>query len=165
MNYYEGYINFKQKYLKLKNQKGGKAYCKNNISNVAVIILNENNKNQILLLRDIKNRLWMTPGGGVDSKDLLNTSHACWKAISREYKEETSYDLPHLSDLKSFDYGSPPNTRIFIGMANPHQIKFSPTNETDAYMWVNIDDVLDKTIRVKSYVFSSTKMLREKGLI
>lgn len=179
MNYYQKYLKYKKKYLinkylwtgeltaddldRLTRLRGGSLKCKNNISNVSVVIINKSNNNQILLLRDKKNKDWMTPGGGVKNEDLQNTNHPCWKALLREYFEETGNSLPNLTNIKSFDYHD--HTRIYIGIANPSEIKFKNTNETDAYMWIALDDLKNNKFPIKNYVKKSIELLISNKLL
>lgn len=166
--YYNKYIKYKTKYLLAKQTAGAICYSdKNNqIKNATgIILVNDNNQFKVLLLR-AKNGKWMTPGGNVDKKDLKE-NHPCKKAFTREFHEETNFDLPPLNNVEKFFWNG--HTVIYIGDTDIKNLgKFSPSNETIEMGLFSLRDLVDNNfgnIDLKSYVRSSLKQIYADGLL
>ncbi|MEM0353949.1 MAG: NUDIX hydrolase [Thermoplasmata archaeon] len=182
--YERKYIKYKLKYLNEKiKMMGGVGenitapcwYNGNivNVKNVAGLILTKsNNVYKILLLRDIKNKLWMTPGGGISSIDLK--SHPCFSALKREFKEETGSELPKLKGIsgnKEVDkYLYNNDTMIFIGIAKEQDIdnvvnNFKETKETDKIGSYDLESVIRGTANIKLKGYVSNSLNEIKGIL
>jgi 8-oxo-dGTP pyrophosphatase MutT (NUDIX family) len=124
------------------------------IKNSVGFIQTSNNK-YIILLDRITNK-WMFPGGMVDSrKDIrydkkLKTSRiSLFKTFSREYNEETGYELPQLrniyrnigsKDINYFDYGG--HTRIYYAQISTSTVNYHDTNETKGIAYASEKEII-----------------------
>jgi 8-oxo-dGTP pyrophosphatase MutT (NUDIX family) len=201
-SFYEKYLKYKNKYLQLKNkiQYGGcrakgckdkhKAHhcrhcesadsthisgnCPNKPSNTAVIIITTSNR--ILLVRDVKNKHWMLPGGKIDRNEFS------FDAALREFKEETSFKLDMANVISKNNYLFNKNGKLtIIYIINSTQqfpaFDITKTNgETDMVEYKKLDDIkqyltnprgpVDPVISgIKFYNQESFRELFSKGVL
>jgi ADP-ribose pyrophosphatase YjhB (NUDIX family) len=163
LNYKNKYLKYKKKYLSLK----GGATC--SYKNVSGFLIDQSDSNKILMVRNKYTKEWMLPGGEVDRTDT--GQYPCFNAYKREYKEETGYDLPQITNLQSFIYGMPGHTKIYYGTIDPSVVnKFNPTHkpiETDAMEWKDLNSIINNTAKfpVRRCENNSLKFARKKNLI
>lgn len=132
--------------------------------NGAVIFITD--ANRILLVRDIKNHKWMTPGGG------LNYGERSRDGAFREFFEETTFKIDQgkiINEIRhNYTSRCGDSTAIFIIRSNQKFGNFNPTNETDAIYYIKIDDfknlinfgIPHHTVKVlRSVVIKSSKEL------
>ena len=140
--------NFEMKYLKYKNKylvlKRGKAIecqhdssinCDKKHKNATILFITESD--HILLVRDIKNKKWMLPGGKIEKNEC------CFDAAKREFKEESSFILDETKILskKNYIYNK---TIIYIIKSSQRLPVFDivKTNgETDMVEYKKIEDI------------------------
>lgn len=144
----QNYIGNKNTYI---NMFGG------TLKNAAILLFV---KGRVLMVQN-KNGEWMLPGGQIDKGETP------WVAASREFREETGQKLPDLrkegNSFVPYDYtgkpNNPPHTRIYYGETQIDLAEFdiddTKTNETIDMDYIPLTSILDKTITVPRYVFSS----------
>ena len=95
------------------------------------------NKNRVLLVQEINGK-WGLPGGG------LNIGEHPYNGMLREFKEETTFNLPQLYNNKKFDYHN--HSRIYYNKTNVKFGKFEPkfvlNNEIKALKYVKLNNLL-----------------------
>lgn len=102
------------------------------------------NKNRVLLVQEINGK-WGLPGGG------LNIGEHPYTGMSREFKEETTFNLPKLYNNKKFNYHN--HSRIYYNKTNVKFGKFEPkfvlNNEIKALKYVKLNQniILRKEFR------------------
>ena len=127
--------------------------------NAAIILFSGTNLDRVLLLRDKQTKEWMVPGGMVDNKDKT-----IFHTMKREFREETGFYLPYLSDQSSYNYNN--TTKIYKAYTEIKFPKFKPTKEADKLHYAKLDDILNgkfekKYGNLKYYVSNSFKKMRE----
>ena len=204
-NYYERYLKYKNKYLQLKNELdgGGRRRCRavgctenhtahhckhcdssdsnhksnncpNKPSNTAIILITPSNR--ILLVRDIRNKHWMLPGGKIERNE------SCFESAQREFKEEASFklDLTKITSKNNYLFNKNGKiTNIYIIKSTQQFPAFDITKtngETDMVEYKKLDDIkkyltgpagsVDPIISgIKFYNQESFRELMAKGLI
>lgn len=95
-------------------------------------------KNRVLLVQEINGK-WGLPGGG------LNIGEHPYTGMSREFKEETTFNLPKLYNNNKFDYHN--HSRIYYNKTNVKFGKFEPkfvlNNEIKSLKYVKLNDLFD----------------------
>lgn len=141
-NYFDKYIKYKNKYLKLKksiNQTGGEE-----IKNSSIILICDNS---ILFTYDYNKKYWVTPGGNCEENE-----HPRFTAF-REFLEEIGY----ISKSESIQNIQSYSSKIFNGNEQSNYInnktciyvyeidnkskipEFKFNDEMDMMLWVDID--------------------------
>lgn len=204
-NYYEKYLKYKNKYLQLKNEIHGGARgrcravgctenhtahhcrhcestnanhkssnCSNKPSNTAIILITPSNR--ILLVRDIKNKHWMLPGGKIEKNEFS------FESAQREFKEEASFklDLTKVTFKNSYLFSKNGKITIIYIIKSTQQFPafdITKTNgETDMVEYKKLDDIknylsnpagpVDPIISgIKFYNQESFRELISKGMI
>jgi len=201
-SFYEKYLKYKNKYLQLKKhiQCGGcrakgckenhkshhcrhcesadsthkSCNCPNKPSNTAVIIITSSNR--ILLVRDIKNKHWMLPGGKIDRNEFS------YDAALREFEEETSFklNLANITSKNNYLFNKKGKLTIIYIINSTQQFPafdITKTNgETDMVEYKKLDDIkqyltnprgpVDTVISgIKFYNQESFKELFSKGVL
>lgn len=159
----------------LKQHVGGydkeKIYCEPNINNIALLLfrkIKNSNEYESLFLSRTGDKKLMTIGGNVDMSDVYDdntkVSHACFKGLIREYKEETGYKLPRIHITGKYIFEK--HTKIYIAETYDYNIQFKPTNETLEMIWINTKqfDNLDNIYLVK-YVKRSLQQMINNQLL
>ena len=108
------------------------------------------NKNRVLLVQEINGK-WGLPGGG------LNIGEHPYTGMSREFKEETTFNLPKLYNNKKFNYHN--HSLIYYNKTNVKFGKFEPkfvlNNEIKAIKFMKLNDFLEydgKNIIIKQNI-------------
>ena len=127
--------------------------------NAAIILFTGTKLDRVVLLRDKHTQEWMVPGGMVDNNDQTS-----FHTMKREFREETGFNLPYLSDQSSYNYND--STIIYKAYTNTKFPKFKPTKEADKLHYAKLDDILNGKFEkkygyLKHYVASSFKKMRQ----
>ena len=120
--------------------KGGKKK-----KNAAIILLTKK-KDRVLLLHHTNK--WGTPGG------ILNHKENPWKGMNREFKEETTIELPEVKNIDNspgkIKYIDVNNTRVYIGYTPDcfkklisKDYKIENSNETDKWGIPKLTDIFN----------------------
>jgi len=208
MDFTQKYLKYKNKYIALKNKIYGGArirckvngctenhamhhcrYCESNNSdhkskncpnkpsNTAVIFITPSNR--VLLVRDIKNKHWMVPGGKRDGNEFS------FDSAKREFREETSFvlDSNKITSNKKYLYRNNGKITIIYIIKSTQQFpafdRTKTNNETDEVAYKRLDDIKNYLRRpvgvvgpvdpiisgIKFYNQESLKELMSKGLI
>ena len=204
-NYYEKYLKYKNKYLQLINKIHGGARkrcgavgckenhtahhcrhcestdsnhkssnCPNKPSNTAIILITPSNR--IILVRDIKNKHWMLPGGKIERNEFS------FESAQREFKEEASFklDLTKITSKNNYLFSKNGKITIIYIIKSTQQypaFDITKTNgETDMVEYKKLDDIknylrnpvgpVDPIISgIKFYNQESFRELISKGMI
>ena len=113
---------------------GGGAARRNKIKNAVILLIT--GKNRVLLVRNKNSMEWMLPGGKIDASDT-----SPFHAAKREFKEETSFTLPRLSNLSSFIYNG--HTIVYRGTTKQRFPRFQLTTETDQVHYPELQDLFN----------------------
>lgn len=126
------------------------------------------NKNKVLLVQEINGK-WGLPGG------MLNIGENPFNCMLREFKEETTFDLPQLYNYNKFDYHN--HSRIYYNKTDVKFNKFEPkfvlNNEIKDLKYFKLNDLfnydgLNITINLniilrKEFIKSLNEMIIEKS--
>jgi len=169
-SYYDKYLKYKNKYTQLKNEIYGGArksckasgcgenhahhhcrhceltdsnhkssVCPNKPSNTAILFISPSNR--VLLVRDIKNKHWMLPGGKIERNEYS------FDSATREFKEESSFklDLTKVTSKNNYLFNKNGKiTNIYIIKSTQQFPAFDITKtngETDMVEYKKLDDI------------------------
>tara|TARA_B110000208_G_scaffold189789_1_gene252105 strand:+ start:873 stop:1361 length:489 start_codon:yes stop_codon:yes gene_type:complete len=126
--------------------------------NVAMLLLHKNMKNEyrILVVRDKFKKKWMIPAGGINR----HKKEGAFRAVSREFYEETTIKLSYFITDKFMEYYyQPTKTLFFIGFTRKSFPKGGiGTTETDKIDHINAKNFynnISKLKGIKGYVRKS----------
>jgi 8-oxo-dGTP pyrophosphatase MutT (NUDIX family) len=119
--------------------------CPNKPSSASIVLITPSNR--ILLVRDIKNKHWMTPGG------KINRNEFSFDAALREFQEETSFrlDLSKIISKNNYAFNKRGKTTMIYIIKSTQffpAFNINKTNfETDMVEYKKLDDI-------KKYLFT-----------
>ena len=132
--------------------------------NAAVVLITGRNRDRIILVRNIRSRLWTTPGGIID-----RTDRSPYFAAAREFREETTFTLPRSDrSLRRYNYNN--NTIIYVIYSGRNFSGYRRTSETDALVYPKLNTVLNGGFeasygRLRSSDKNSLLQMRRNGFI
>ena len=145
----------------------------NSIRNACIFLITGNDR--VLLVQQKKDNTWDIPGGMIDKTDK-----SPFDAMKREFKEETSEELPKLSkNVPRFDYHG--HTRIYYDETQYRFTGIKQNKEINAFYFLKVSDLItrngnnleinwntlaSKGMNLRSYfVKSLSAMIRDKDFI
>ena len=162
MDYRLKYLKYKNKYLNLKIQSGGKG-----IKNACIALYwKTENHTFIYLIREKDTGKWNTPGGGIK----IDKGENSFDAAFREFKEETGGFLlkawaNSTNQLRQFTkYEFEGHTAIWWCVSDKApDITFQANTEATDGGWFNISDLDNIILRYPKSVKELTELLKSHG--